>query len=471
MELIFLRVFNMSAAAVPLILIALILWPLLSRTPKVVRLLPWCIVALRLFSPFFFSAGGLFYGGELIGQDVLYSRSPALDTGIQALDRAINQYISGSLSPLPGASVNPLQLIFGIGGYIWLFGAVAVLIFGIIRFFYLSRKRDRAFTITATDAVSFLLLALHWFNPLVWTAYFLVAHVLHPEKFSRRPALFALLATALCISLSIFTLKAPRSAPSSMSAAELMKMPASALYTGGALLGESEVLSSYGLEWGASPIIIGKHELLILGEDNSVIFRSNSVGIESVPREELLSLVKTHGMNMEIPEYTDKNDMTAYTYRNGESVYIVYSLKDTPFMISVGNFLRIYALTPLDAEVFPHGQCVYMNPLSSVFSHNIYDIYVLKEKKLTVIDEKNSVSVFDIDTSDWQTVTSDEWNGLFRHAFSGSTPKFPDGKTEKIELSNTLWLLKNRGKYFIADIRDNAETGSFAWSLYSLMHD
>lgn len=146
--------------------------------------------------------------------------TPAINSGIEAINNVVNPIISQSNTPTTGASINPLQITIGIYAYIWIFGMVTLALYTIISYCRLRRKVDTAIiyrdNIFQSENVSspfvlgiikpriylpfkiegqnlehviaheqahicrkdhwwkplgFFLLMIHWFNPLMWLAY------------------------------------------------------------------------------------------------------------------------------------------------------------------------------------------------------------------------------------------------------------------------------------------------------------
>ncbi len=218
-----LKLLNMSISASWLALAVLILRLLFRKMPKWITVLLWGLVAVRLVLPFSLeSAFSLLPTAETIPMNIAMERNPAVDTGIGALNQVINPIISMTSTPNPAASANPLQIFIPIFANLWLLGAVALLLYAGISSFLLYRKvrtavkykdniyqSDRIsspfvwgmvkpkiyspFTIGAQEIdhviaheqahikrldhlwkpLGFLVLTLHWFNPLLWFCYFL----------------------------------------------------------------------------------------------------------------------------------------------------------------------------------------------------------------------------------------------------------------------------------------------------------
>jgi len=224
MNELFLKIINMSISASWLVLAVLLLRLLFKKAPKWVNVLLWGIVAVRLVCPFSFeSALSLIPSAETIPLNIGMDTTPTINSGINALNNAVNPIISQSNTPMAGASINPLQITIGIYEYIWIFGMIALALYTAISYWRLRRKVDTAvcykdnifqsenvsspfvlgiikpriylpFNMDARDLehvvsheqahirrkdhwwkpLGFLLLTIHWFNPLMWLAYVLL---------------------------------------------------------------------------------------------------------------------------------------------------------------------------------------------------------------------------------------------------------------------------------------------------------
>lgn len=224
MNELFLKIINMSISASWLVLAVLILRFVLKKAPKWINVLLWGIVAIRLICPFSFeSTLSIIPSAETIPLNIGVDTTPTINSGISAINNAVNPIISQSNTPMAGSSVNPLQITIGIYEYIWIFGMIALALYTAISYWRLRRKVDTAVrykdNIFQSENVSFpfvlgiikpriylpfkmngqylehvvaheqahicrkdhwwkplgfLLLMIHWFNPLMWLAYVLL---------------------------------------------------------------------------------------------------------------------------------------------------------------------------------------------------------------------------------------------------------------------------------------------------------
>ena len=224
MSELFLEIVNRSIAASWIVIAVLILRFCLKEAPKWVNVLLWGIVAVRLIFPFSIeSALSLIPSAETVSPSIMMETAPSVQTGVPALDQVINPVIDHSLSPAPGASANPLQIWISVMAAVWLAGAAALLLYSAISYWRLRRRvreavilRDNiyqsenagspfvlgiiqpkiylpysvdrgalAYVIAHEQAhirrgdhwwkpLGFLLLTVHWFNPLLWLGYILL---------------------------------------------------------------------------------------------------------------------------------------------------------------------------------------------------------------------------------------------------------------------------------------------------------
>lgn len=218
---VFIKTLNMGIAASWLILAVVVLRILLKRAPKRFRLLLWAAVGLRLVLPVSIeSALSLVPSAQTLPEGVMYAAAPELNTGIAALNDAINPAFTAAFAPEPAASANPLQVLLPAASVIWLAGAAAMLLWALVSWLRLRRRvadavllegnvfeservaspfvlglirpriylpfgldegaREQVLTherahIARGDHVikplGWLILAVYWYNPLVWLAY------------------------------------------------------------------------------------------------------------------------------------------------------------------------------------------------------------------------------------------------------------------------------------------------------------
>lgn len=224
MSRIFLKVLNMSIAAGWLILAVSVLRLLLKRMPKCVSVLLWGIVALRLICPFSMeSALSLIPSAETIPADVLSGPSFQVQTGIESVDRQVNEYLGDRYYEGVTVAAKSGQRFMAVLAAVWVTGAALMLFYMVLSYRRLGRQVETAVLLREglyqSEYVSspfvlgiwrpriylpfgmegqeleyvaaheqahirrrdhwwkpfgFLLLSVHWFNPLMWLAYVLL---------------------------------------------------------------------------------------------------------------------------------------------------------------------------------------------------------------------------------------------------------------------------------------------------------
>ena len=222
---IFLKLLNLSISASWLVLTVLALRMVLRRAPKWVNVLLWGMVALRLVLPFSIeSALSLIPSAETVSPEVVqFDPAPTITSGVTIIDNAVNPSLSESFAAAPLASVNPLYVWTYLAGWVWLIGLAAMLAHALVSYLRLRRRvsasiplreniyvcdevpspfilgivRPRIYLPSALDEVQrgsvlsherahlarrdhwwkplgYVLLAVYWFNPLLWLAYTLL---------------------------------------------------------------------------------------------------------------------------------------------------------------------------------------------------------------------------------------------------------------------------------------------------------
>ena len=223
MDDVFLKLVNLSISASWLILAVLVLRGVLKKAPKWVMPLLWGVVALRLVCLFSIeSALSLIPSAETIPSEIVTeTREPVLYEQA-TLDIVTNPTLPSAAEVPVGVSRQQAQVDFNIYSVLWLAGMAALLVHALVSAGKLKRKlataillRDNiyesefvnspfvfgvvkpniylpmhmdegtaAYVIAHERAhlarrdhwwkvLGYLVLALHWFNPLVWVAYIL----------------------------------------------------------------------------------------------------------------------------------------------------------------------------------------------------------------------------------------------------------------------------------------------------------
>lgn len=223
MDDVFLKLVNLSISASWLILAVLVLRVVLKKAPKWVMPLLWGVVALRLVCLFSIeSALSLIPSAETIPSEIVTeTREPVLYEQA-TLDIVTNPTLPSAAEVPVGVSRQQAQVDFNIYSVLWLAGMAALLVQALVSAGKLKRKlataillRDNIYESEFVDSpfvfgvikpniylpmhmdegtaayviaherahlarrdhwwkvFGYLVLALHWFNPLVWVAYIL----------------------------------------------------------------------------------------------------------------------------------------------------------------------------------------------------------------------------------------------------------------------------------------------------------
>lgn len=221
-DTLFIDILNMSYIASFVIIFVLITRFLMKKVPKIFVYALWIPVLFKLICPFSFESiwGLLPTETTPISYEIVYEATPEIYTGFTSIDNTVNSVLP--TSPEIGNSINPIQVWLFIGQTIWLIGIAVLLIYSIISLIKLNLKlkismnlRDNIYIadyITSpfvigfikpkiylppnlsehereyiiaheqihikrfdhiTRLVSFVVLAVHWFNPFVWLAFIL----------------------------------------------------------------------------------------------------------------------------------------------------------------------------------------------------------------------------------------------------------------------------------------------------------
>ena len=220
----FLKIVNMSISASWLVVAVLILRLVLKKAPKWVNVLLWGIVAVRLICPFSFeSALSLIPSAETFPEKIISGPSFDVQTGITPIDNRINDYLGDRYFEGVTVPTNNGNNVMTILTIVWIIGILLLATYTVISYWRLNRKVDTAvrykdnifqsenvsspfvlgiinpriylpFSMNEQDMehvvaheqahirrkdhwwkpLGFLLLTIHWFNPLMWLAYVLL---------------------------------------------------------------------------------------------------------------------------------------------------------------------------------------------------------------------------------------------------------------------------------------------------------
>ena len=213
MESLFIKLINLSIYASILVAVVLLLRLVSRRSPKWVICLIWALVGIRLVVPFSIqSSFSLLPQSEPVSSTALFKTV--------SLSQAQEGIVSSGAASVTEASRSGISSVFHILSYIWLFGVILMLLYGVISYIVLrktlrtatlyddgirqSEKVDSPFvlgflrptiyipyTLFGKDLeyvlshekthirrkdhlwkpAGFLLLSVYWFNPAIWLAY------------------------------------------------------------------------------------------------------------------------------------------------------------------------------------------------------------------------------------------------------------------------------------------------------------
>jgi len=221
MEELFLKVLNLSFSGSIAILYIIFMRFFLKGVPKIFSYILWIIPCFRLICPFSFESILSIFPTKVypIPEDIVYMQIPKIDTGINIINNSIN-----SILPMaePQASINPLQIWQFAGTCIWICGIIVMFLYNIISILKLKKilkscKINDGICITEVintpfvmglfnpviyiplgisndekDYIIFhekvhikrcdyifklffyIILCIHWFNPIVWGGYFIM---------------------------------------------------------------------------------------------------------------------------------------------------------------------------------------------------------------------------------------------------------------------------------------------------------
>ena len=215
----FLQTVNRSISASWLVLAVLLLRLVLKKVPKGIFVFLWGFVAIRLLCPFSFeSTVSLIPSAETVPLDIATDWTPSIQSGINMVNQAVNPLLNQFIQPEEHGK--SLQIVISVCRNIWLLGALVLFLWAEIGDLRLHHRLRTAvllrenlyqseyvetpfvlgifhptiylpFKINEVEfdhvvahekshilrkdhwwkPFGFLLLALHWFNPLLWLGY------------------------------------------------------------------------------------------------------------------------------------------------------------------------------------------------------------------------------------------------------------------------------------------------------------
>jgi len=213
----FLRILNMGITAGWVVLAVLLVRLMLRKAPKWISCVLWALVALRLVLPFTLQSGfSLIPSPEVIPQDIVITVTPQIQTGIPAVNDALNPVIARQ-------DTGVMQELLSVACWIWLAGMGLMLLYSAVSYLRLRwqvhqslreqgniyicdyvrspfilgvirpkiylpsgmEETQRQYVLAHENAhlkrldhfwkpLGFLLLSVYWFNPLLWIGYVLM---------------------------------------------------------------------------------------------------------------------------------------------------------------------------------------------------------------------------------------------------------------------------------------------------------
>ncbi len=220
----FLRTFNVSITVSYIVLAVMLVRLVLKKAPKWVNCVLWVLVGVRLTVPFSIEATwSLIPSAHTVPEYIGTSPSPSIDSGIPIVNEIINPVISESFAPNFLSGAYPMEKFVTVVSIFWCAGVTAMIIYGVISYLRVKKKvapsielreniyfcddigtpfilgvfrpriylpsdiseREMKYVIDHEKAhlkrgdhiwktLGFVLLSVHWFNPLLWVAYVLL---------------------------------------------------------------------------------------------------------------------------------------------------------------------------------------------------------------------------------------------------------------------------------------------------------
>ena len=220
MNNLFIRILNVGISGGWIALGVILLRPLLKKTPRWVLCLLWALVALRLLVPYtLYSSISLQPSSQVIPADITTTVEPAINSGITVINEAVNPVLTEIAQP----QENHLEQLLYAGVILWLAGMGLIALYSVFTYLrlrwrvranvtiqkrvYICDDLDSPFILGVVcpkiylpsalseqqrgdvlahefahlkrwdhwwKPLGFALLAVYWFNPLLWFAYILL---------------------------------------------------------------------------------------------------------------------------------------------------------------------------------------------------------------------------------------------------------------------------------------------------------
>ncbi len=223
MNYLLLKLINMSITASYLLIAIMLIRLLFKKMPKFINCILWGIGALRLVLPFSFESKiSLVPSSSPIMPSVIEGPTYSIDTGIEAFDLKVNHYLADKYFEGVTLPAKYGEQVSEILAGLWMIGIVILLAYGIISYLKLRRQvkinlplskrvylcdsipspfilgfispkiyipsymseSERELVLFHENAhlkrldhiwkpIGYIILAIHWFNPIVWFSYIL----------------------------------------------------------------------------------------------------------------------------------------------------------------------------------------------------------------------------------------------------------------------------------------------------------
>ncbi|MCR6544140.1 M56 family metallopeptidase [Dehalobacterium formicoaceticum] len=229
MEQLFLQVLKMSITAGYVVLLVIAARLLLKKAPKIFSYALWSVVLFRLVCPFSFESifsliPGLITRGtdtQTISTGMMHAQTPPMHSGSTIANQTVNTTLPASMA---GTGTNTLQSWISFGDIVWIIGIFVLISYSLLSVIKLKGKlksakpvfrnlyettdiktpfilgiikpkiylpeglseNEKAFILKHEEThlkrmdhiikpLAFLVVCVHWFNPLVWVAFFLMS--------------------------------------------------------------------------------------------------------------------------------------------------------------------------------------------------------------------------------------------------------------------------------------------------------
>ncbi|MFZ2538959.1 MAG: M56 family metallopeptidase [Oscillospiraceae bacterium] len=219
----FISILNMSITASYVALAVILVRTLFKKAPRVFSYGLWSVVMFRLVCPFSFESAFslLISNTNAISKDIISIQTPITNIGNDTINNAISQTINNATQ---SSNISPIGIVIKISTILWLIGIVVLLGYSIFSYtrlrlrlssathlkdnifetqhiqtpFVLGFLKPKIYLSTEIadneldyilkheqthikrfdyliKPIAFLVVILHWFNPLIWVCYFLMS--------------------------------------------------------------------------------------------------------------------------------------------------------------------------------------------------------------------------------------------------------------------------------------------------------